>query len=118
MSSASPAPCPKLSLIVLKSSMSRNATAIVVPFSCRWFRACSTRSLKSVRLARPVRGSCNACCLSCSSSALRWPKVDEHLGQPRPLIRPHGSPSRLENLLYELVQLLETDALVLGGRRG
>ena len=71
ISAASPAPWPRLSLIVLKSSMSRNITP-----SSRCSRrarpiACRTRSTNSARLARLVTGSWNAWWASCSSKVLR-----------------------------------------------
>ena len=69
--SPSPAACPSESLIVLKSSMSMNSTAIgFASRSCRSI-ACSTRSRNSARLARLVTGSWNAWCCSCRSNCLR-----------------------------------------------
>ncbi len=71
ISAASPAPWPRLSLIVLKSSMSRNITPS--SRSSRRARpiAWRTRSTNSARLARLVTGSWNAWWASCSSKALR-----------------------------------------------
>ena len=65
----SPAAWPRLSLISLKPSRSRNRIATVP--SCQRARACSTRSWNRARLARPVSGSWKAWWTSSSSSFLR-----------------------------------------------
>src|SRR6185437_13536850 len=70
-STLSPAACPRLSLTVLKSSMSRNRTATDWPLRCWAPRACSTRLRNSARLGRPVSVSWNAWCSSSACSDLR-----------------------------------------------
>ena len=71
-SSSSPAPWPRLSLIVLKSSRSRKSTASEKSRSpLARSSACWTRSVKSARLASPVSESCSAWWRSCASSSFR-----------------------------------------------
>jgi hypothetical protein len=59
MSRASPVACPRLSLIVLKSSRSRKSAA-TEPELVRAASAASAASTKRRRLVRPVSGSWNA----------------------------------------------------------
>ena len=68
--SSSPAPWPRLSLMVLKSSRSRNRAAIEPGLRALGKRR-RVASTNRRRLVRPVRGSWKAWKLSCASSARR-----------------------------------------------
>ena len=70
-SSSSPTSWPRLSLTCLKPSRSSRMTESSARDRSERASACSTRSRKSARFARPVRLSWNACRISSSSSATR-----------------------------------------------
>jgi hypothetical protein len=80
---SSPTGCPRLSLIVLKSSRSMNMTPIGVRSSERRDSACATRSAKRARFASPVTESWNAWWASCRSNALRSLMSREFRTTPR-----------------------------------
>src|SRR5829696_2445614 len=116
-SSWSPAAWPRLSLTCLKSSRSMNSTARSV-WSER-ARACSTRSVNRVRLARPVRPSWNAWWTSWASSSLRSETSRVFSTSPRTL----ASSSRLAATVSECSQVpsrwrtRQVSAAVTPGRR-
>ena len=70
-SSSSPASWPRLSLITLKRSTSRNSTATSPGLRARRSSAWPRRSRRSVRFGSPVSGSWNAWCSSRSSASER-----------------------------------------------
>ena len=70
-SSSSPAPWPSESLTSLKRSRSMNSTATEVLRREAWFSASDRRSISSVRLGRPVSGSCKPWRRICSSARRR-----------------------------------------------
>ena len=57
VSSSSPITCPKVSLIFLKRSRSRNSSATLLPLRSALFIAIAKRSRSSKRLGNPVSGS-------------------------------------------------------------
>ncbi|MNN29430.1 hypothetical protein D3C81_1430310 [compost metagenome] len=66
-SKASPAPCPRESLIFLNPSTSISATASRRPAGCSPARYCSIRLRMRSRLPIPVNGSISDCSVSCCS---------------------------------------------------
>ena len=85
-SSQSPLSCPRLSLTTLKRSTSMNTTATRAPLRRPRVSACSSRSLNSVRLGRPVSGSCSAWNSSASAASFwaltSWTWVMKCSGAP------------------------------------
>ena len=67
--SSSPTSFPRVSLTILKSSMSMRSRATIVPLARAWAVACLARSRKRYRLGSPVSGSWRTWYFSsCSSS--------------------------------------------------